>query len=64
MTMRHSLLRRHFKPLQALHFADLSILHNRDFLWLWAAGGMSNASRWMETGVLGWLILYLTDSPW
>jgi MFS family permease len=25
---------------------------------------MSNASRWMETGVLGWLMLYLTDSPW
>jgi MFS family permease len=47
-----------------LHFADLSILHNRDFLWLWVAGGMSNASRWMETGVLGWLILELTDSPW
>jgi MFS family permease len=64
MMMRHSLLRSHFKPLQGVHFADLSILHNRDFLWLWAAGGMSNASRWMETGVLGWLILYLTDSPW
>jgi MFS family permease len=54
----------HFRPLRALHFADLSILHNRDFLWLWAAGGLSNASRWMETGVLGWLILGLTDSPW
>jgi len=25
---------------------------------------MSNASRWMETGVLGWLMLDLTDSPW
>ena len=25
---------------------------------------MSHASRWMETGVLGWLILDLTDSPW
>jgi MFS family permease len=47
-----------------LHFADLSILRNRDFLWLWAAGGLSNASRWMETGVLGWLILDLTDSAW
>jgi MFS family permease len=47
-----------------LHFADLSILHNGDFLWLWAAGGLSNASRWMETGVLGWLILDLTDSAW
>src|SRR4029453_11040791 len=54
----------HFRPLRPLRFADLSILHNRDFLWLWAAGGMSHASRWMETGVLGWLILDLTDSPW
>ena len=62
--MPHSPLHTHFKPLGALHFADLSILHNRDFLWLWAAGGMSHASRWMETGVLGWLILNLTDSPW
>jgi MFS family permease len=25
---------------------------------------MSHASRWMETGVLGWLMLDLTDSPW
>jgi MFS family permease len=25
---------------------------------------MSHASRWMETGVLGWLILDLTDSAW
>jgi MFS family permease len=62
--MPHSQLRHHFRPLRALHYADLSILRNRDFLWLWAAGGMSNASRWMETGVLGWLILDLTDSSW
>src|SRR5215510_7061548 len=62
--MPHSQLRNYFRPFRALHFADLSILHHRDFLWLWAAGGMSNASRWMETGVLGWLILDLTDSPW
>jgi predicted MFS family arabinose efflux permease len=62
--MPHSPRHHHFRTLQALHFADLSILRNRDFLWLWAAGGMSHASRWMETGVLGWLILGLTDSPW
>src|SRR5919106_1378109 len=62
--MPHSQPPNHFKPLRALHFADLSILHNQNFLWLWAAGGMSNASRWMETGVLGWLILDLTNSPW
>src|ERR671919_211925 len=62
--MPHSQPPNHFRPLRALHFADLNILHNRDFLWLWAAGGMSNASRWLETGVLGWLILELTDSPW
>jgi MFS family permease len=62
--MSDSAPRTHFRPLRVLHLSDLSILHNRDFLWLWAAGGMSNASRWMETGVLGWLILGLTDSPW
>jgi len=64
MPMPHSQLRHQAKPFPALHFSDLSILHNRNFLWLWAAGGMSNASRWMETGVLGWLILDLTDSAW
>ena len=62
--MPHSQRHNHFRPLRPLHFADLSILRNRDFLWLWAAGGMSNASRWMETGVLGWLMLDLTDSAW
>src|SRR5215475_5776493 len=62
--MPHSQRHNHFRPLRPPHFADLSILRNRDFLWLWAAGGMSHASRWMETGVLGWLILDLTDSPW
>jgi MFS family permease len=62
--MSHSQRRHHFRPFQALHLSDLSILHNQNFLWLWAAGGMSNASRWMETGVLGWLILDLTDSAW
>src|SRR5215510_14143267 len=62
--MPHSQKHHHFRPLRTLHFADLSILRNRDFLWLWTAGGMSHASRWMETGVLGWLILDLTDSAW
>jgi MFS family permease len=62
--MPHSPRHRHFKPLRTLHFADLSIFRNRDFLWLWAAGGMSHGCRWMETGVLGWLLLDLTDSPW
>src|SRR5215510_3683993 len=62
--MPHSQKHHHFRPLRTLHFADLSILRNRDFLWLWTAGGMSHASRWMETGVLGWLILDLADSPW
>jgi MFS family permease len=64
MPMPQSQPRNHLSPLRALHFFDLSILHNRNFQWLWAAGGMSNASRWMETGVLGWLILDLTGSPW
>jgi MFS family permease len=64
MPVPHNQPRNHFRPLQALHLSDLSILRNREFLWLWAAGGMSHASRWMETGVLGWLILELTDSPW
>jgi MFS family permease len=62
--MSHSRLHNPLQQFQALYLADLSILQNRNFLWLWAAGGMSNASRWMETGVLGWLILDLTDSAW
>jgi MFS family permease len=43
---------------------DWSILRQRDFLLLWASGGISNTCRWMEMGVLGWLVLELTDSPW
>jgi MFS family permease len=43
---------------------DLGILRQRDFLLLWASGGVGNTCRWMEMGVLGWLILELTDSPW
>jgi MFS family permease len=31
---------------------------------LWAAGGVSNACRWMETAVSALLVLELTDSPW
>ncbi|MBI3327117.1 MAG: MFS transporter [Nitrospinae bacterium] len=31
---------------------------------LWASGGLAHTCRWMEMGVLGWLILELTDSPW
>jgi MFS family permease len=43
---------------------DWSILRQRDFRLLWGAGGISNACRWMEMGVLGWLVLELTNSPW
>lgn len=43
---------------------DWSILRQRDFLILWASGGVTNACRWMEMGVLGWLVLQLTNSPW
>jgi len=40
------------------------VLRQREFRWLWAAGGVSNACRWMETAVSGLLVLELTDSPW
>jgi MFS family permease len=43
---------------------DWSILQQRDFFLLWASGGVTNTCRWMEMGVLGWLVLELTDSPW
>jgi len=34
----------------------------RDFRLMWAAGGLDNAGRWMDTVVMGLLVLDLTDS--
>ena len=34
----------------------------RDFRLMWAAGGLDNAGRWMDTVVMGLLVLNLTDS--
>ena len=39
------------------------VLRNRDFRYLWAAGGLDNSGRWMEAVVMGLLVLELTDSP-
>ena len=39
------------------------VLRNRDFRYLWAAGGLDNIGRWMEAVVMGLLVLELTDSP-
>lgn len=54
----------HFWSSGVLKAPDWSVLQHRDFLLLWASGGVGNACRWMEMGVLGWLVLELTDSPW
>lgn len=40
-----------------------AVLRNRDFRYLWAAGGLDNSGRWMEAVVMGLLALELTDSP-
>ncbi len=40
-----------------------AVLRNRDFRYLWAAGGLDNSGRWMEAVVMGLLVLELTDSP-
>src|SRR5919109_3844911 len=52
------------RPQKTMRAPDWSILRQRDFRLLWGAGGISNACRWMEMGVLGWLVLELTNSPW
>ena len=39
-----------------------AVLRNRDFRLLWAAGGLDNSGRWMDTVVMGLLVLGLTDS--
>ena len=38
------------------------VLSNRDFRYLWAAGGLDNSGRWMEAVVMALLMLELTDS--
>ncbi|MBI3329440.1 MAG: MFS transporter [Nitrospinae bacterium] len=53
-----------FKSHRSLRIPDWRVLQQRDFLFLWASGGLSNICRWMEMGVLGWLLLELTNSPW
>ena len=40
-----------------------AVLSNRDFRFLWAAGGLDNSGRWMEAVAMGLLVLKLTDSP-
>ena len=39
------------------------VLRNRDFRFVWAAGGLDNVGRWMEAVVMMLLVLELTDSP-
>jgi len=39
------------------------ILRNRDFSLLWASGAFDNTGRWMDTVVMGLLVLQQTDSP-
>ncbi|MGH8060033.1 MAG: MFS transporter [Candidatus Entotheonellia bacterium] len=62
--MKQHQTRGHFRSAGVLKAPDWSVLRHRDFLLLWASGGVGNACRWMEMGVLGWLVLELTNSPW
>jgi len=39
-----------------------SLLQQRDFRLMWAAGGLDNTGRWMDSVVMGLLVLDLTDS--
>lgn len=41
----------------------LDTLRYRDFRLIWIATLLSTSSRWMELLAGGWLMLYLTDSP-
>ncbi len=38
------------------------LLQQRDFRLMWAAGGLDNTGRWMDSVVMGLLVLDLTDS--
>ena len=38
------------------------LLELRDFRLMWAAGGLDNTGRWMDSVVMGLLVLNLTDS--
>ena len=39
-----------------------SLLQQRDFRLMWAAGGLDNTGRWMDVVVMGLLVLEMTDS--
>src|SRR5919199_540001 len=51
-----------FTSHKVLRVPDWSVLWHRDFRLLWAAGGVSNACRWMEVAVLGLLLRMI--QPW
>lgn len=38
------------------------LLQYRDFRLMWIAGGLDNTGRWMDSVVMGLLVLDLTDS--
>ncbi|MEC9280008.1 MAG: MFS transporter, partial [Chloroflexota bacterium] len=38
------------------------LLQLRDFRLMWIAGGLDNTGRWMDSVVMGLLVLNLTDS--
>ena len=40
------------------------VLRDKDFRLLWASGALDNTCRWMDTVVMGWLVLEITDSAW
>ncbi len=39
-------------------------MRNRDFVRLWLANGLWWQGMWMESLVVGWLVLSMTDSAW
>jgi len=53
-----------FRRLKPDHWQVLAPLSNGDFVRLWLANGLWWQAMWMETMVLGWLALELSDSPW
>ena len=53
-----------FRRLKPGHWQVLAPLSNGDFVRLWLANGLWWQAMWMETMVLGWLALELSNSPW
>src|SRR5258708_39389720 len=51
-------------PARRFRFAPLETFRSPGYRCLWAASLLWNQARWMDQGVIGWVVLETTNSAW